>query len=439
MACPDSPLFARFMHVGRAVMVAVGVCVLHALRADAQSTVTCAQAGNNLLRLSKTGTCAAGEQLLAWPQNGSKGDKGDKGLKGDKGDRGDKGVPGQDGSDGDDGKQGPPGPPGPPGGSGGSGGGSSGSNSGVSTAGLKLPYQGTGTFGGYVFRITNTSGGSIGELAGPEAGVRGTNADGPGILGKSIAGRGIEGHSESKGGVVGMSTDGDGVAGTTPSATTAGIVGVAHRAAMFSGNVGVTGTFAVSGFKQFQIDHPLDPANKYLVHSSIESSDALDLYSGEVVLDARGQAVVRLPDWFESVNADFRYQLTAVGHPAPNLYIARRIASNRFAIAGGQSGQEVSWQVTAVRHDAWAADHPMRVEEEKPLDERGTYLYPQGFGQPAARSLSWKRHPDLMRIMCAGASSEACGVSPLAVAPEPSGRSAADGAVTVGGPGPEEP
>src|SRR5438128_1620054 len=34
----------------------------------------------------------------------------------------------------------------------------------------------------------------------------------------------------------------------------------------------------VAGFKKFKIDHPLAPANKYLVHVSIESSEAKNLY-----------------------------------------------------------------------------------------------------------------------------------------------------------------
>jgi hypothetical protein len=245
-------------------------------------------------------------------------------------------------------------------------------------------------------------------------GVEGTSESSSGMYGESTSGRGVEGVSESKGGVVGSSTDGDGVAGVTKSQSVAGVTGVGHRAAIFTGNVGVDGILLVSGFKKFQIDHPLDPVNKYLEHAAIESAEALYLYSGEIVLDHVGRAEVRLPDWFEALNGDFRYQLTAIGRPAPNLHIARKIALNRFTIAGGHPGQEISWQVTGARRDAWARAHPMRAEEEKPPEERGTYLYPQGFGEPASRSLAWRLHPDLMRIMCANTASEQCGDSPLA-------------------------
>lgn len=48
-----------------------------------------------------------------------------------------------------------------------------------------------------------------------------------------------------------------------------------------------------------------------------------------------------LPEWFETLNRDFRYQLTAVGAPGPNLYVAEEISGNHFKIAGGQPGAKV--------------------------------------------------------------------------------------------------
>ena len=107
-----------------------------------------------------------------------------------------------------------------------------------------------------------------------------------------------------------------------------------------------------------------------------------------------------LPDWFEAVNADFRYQLTAVGGPGPGLYIAERVRGGRFRIAGGTPGLEVSWQVTGVRQDAWARAHPLAVERPKHAAERGTYLHPEAHGQPAARGTA-------AAIQAAGAAAEA--------------------------------
>jgi hypothetical protein len=149
----------------------------------------------------------------------------------------------------------------------------------------------------------------------------------------------------------------------------------------FSGNLTVTGAIT-AGVKDFKIDHPLDPTNKYLYHSSVESSEMMNIYTGNAVLDSAGQARVSLPNWFEAVNADFRYQLTAIGAAAPGLHIAKEIANHEFSIAGGAPGMKVSWQVTGVRHDAYAKAHPLEVEVAKPADERGHYLHPEAFGQP---------------------------------------------------------
>jgi hypothetical protein len=148
-----------------------------------------------------------------------------------------------------------------------------------------------------------------------------------------------------------------------------------------SGDVSVSGSLSVSGVKHFKIDHPLDPANKYLNHSSVESSDMMNIYNGNVVLDEKGEAVVQLQDWFEALNREFRYQLTSVGE-FQQLYIAEEISGNHFRIAGGKPHGKVSWQVTGVRHDAYAETHRIPVEEEKKGAERGTYLHPELFEHP---------------------------------------------------------
>ncbi|MDO7849895.1 hypothetical protein Q5H92_26280 [Hymenobacter sp. M29] len=161
--------------------------------------------------------------------------------------------------------------------------------------------------------------------------------------------------------------------------------------AAITGSLGVSGgisaSFATAQVKNFKIDHPLDPANKYLYHTSVESPDMLDLYSGNVVLDAKGRGQVVLPDWFEALNRDFRYQLTSIGQAAPGLYIASPLQHNAFGIAGGAPGSTVSWQVTAVRHDAFANAHRSPVEVAKEPQNQGRYLAPEAFGQPAEQGI----------------------------------------------------
>lgn len=89
-----------------------------------------------------------------------------------------------------------------------------------------------------------------------------------------------------------------------------------------------------------------------------------NIYDGIVVLDDKGEATVILPDWFQALNKDFRYQLTCIGGWA-QVYIAEEIQNNKFKIAGGKSGMKISWQVTGIRHDKWAEENRIQVEQQK--------------------------------------------------------------------------
>lgn len=125
----------------------------------------------------------------------------------------------------------------------------------------------------------------------------------------------------------------------------------------------VNGDLNVTGTKNFYIEHPLEPG-RVLVHAAVESSEVLNVYSGNVLLDAEGAATVELPAWFEAINADVRYQLTPVGAAAPGLHVAEEVAGNRFRIAGGPAGLKVSWQLTAVRSDQRMIEHPFLSERD---------------------------------------------------------------------------
>jgi len=65
-------------------------------------------------------------------------------------------------------------------------------------------------------------------------------------------------------------------------------------AAILDGDTQVTGNLSKSG-GSFQIDHPLDPANRYLYHSFVESPDMKNIYDGNVTTDTSGHATVTLP------------------------------------------------------------------------------------------------------------------------------------------------
>ena len=162
----------------------------------------------------------------------------------------------------------------------------------------------------------------------------------------------------------------------------------------FKEDVVIFGSLSVQGFIEktgggFKIDHPIDPANKYLNHAYVESPDMMNVYNGNVILNPDGEAIVELPEWFEALNKDFRDQLTCIGGFAP-VFFAEEISNNRFKIAGGKSGMKVSWQVTGIRKDAYAEQNRMQVEVEKPDNERGKYLYPKTYGMPETKGINPK-------------------------------------------------
>jgi hypothetical protein len=169
------------------------------------------------------------------------------------------------------------------------------------------------------------------------------------------------------------------------------------HAAYFGGNVTISGSLSKAG-GSFKIDDPIDPANKYLSHSFVESPDMMNIYNGNVVTDGRGSAVVTMPDWFDALNRDFRYQLTVIGQFAQAI-VASEIAGNQFTIRTDKPNVKVSWQVTGIRQDAWANAHRIPVEEEKTEKTRGFYLHPELYQQPMERSIDWAERPELMMKM----------------------------------------
>jgi hypothetical protein len=171
-----------------------------------------------------------------------------------------------------------------------------------------------------------------------------------------------------------------------------------NYAGYFYGNVTVTGTLTKGG-GSFKIDHPLDPENKYLSHSFVESPDMMNIYNGNVVTDDRGYATITMPDWFEALNRDFRYQLTVIDEGDSDNYIwakvVRKIEGNHFEIRTNAPGVEVSWQVTGIRQDPYANKHRIPVEEDKPAAERGKYLHPDAYGKPMEEGIGVIKQPDL--------------------------------------------
>lgn len=270
--------------------------------------------------------------------------------------------------------------------------------SGVAGFTLSERLNASGVFGGGLVGVaggvtgsTTFPGGKVGVYG---TGANGRNLGGTGVYGESDSGLGVFGSSESSAGVAGLTTKGAGVRGV--SSQNIGVFGVSNGtgvlgwggvyAGYFFGDVHVTGNLSKGG-GGFTIDHPTDPANRLLRHSFVESPERKNFYDGVATCNHKGEAVVRLPDWFQVLNADFRYQLTPVGKPGPGLYVATELKKGRFTIRGGAKGLKVCWQVTGTRKDAWARANPMVVEEKKAGKERGKYLHPEAHGVSRDRGI----------------------------------------------------
>jgi hypothetical protein len=147
------------------------------------------------------------------------------------------------------------------------------------------------------------------------------------------------------------------------------------------GNTGATGV------KAFTIDHPEDPGNKVLRHFSVESNEVLNLYRGIVTLDGSGQAIVELPTYFDLINTNVSYQLTAIGTPQLP-YVLTEIQGNTFEVAG-EPNTKVSWTIYADRNDEYLQQHPeaAAVEVQKTGERQGKYLNPELYGMPDSSAI----------------------------------------------------
>lgn len=186
--------------------------------------------------------------------------------------------------------------------------------------------------------------------------------------------------------------------GTNYNSNTANILSV-DGDSDFTGNVTITGDLNVTGNiakggGTFKIDHPLDPENKYLIHSFVESPDMMNIYSGNATTDANGYVTVTLPRYFEAANKDFRYQLTTIGTFAQAI-IKEKIQNNKFVIQTNQPNVEVSWQITAVRADKFANEN--RIVPEKEKEFKGTYLHPELYGASKEQSESYVRNSEALK------------------------------------------
>jgi hypothetical protein len=201
-------------------------------------------------------------------------------------------------------------------------------------------------------------------------------------LATNVTGNSIGGYFESE------SPTGRGVVANLVDTT--GVRGVnnnnANGFAIYSvGNLGCTGT------KAFRIDHPLDPANKYLNHYCSEGPEPINSYSGTIRTDGKGYAWVQLPDYFSEINRDPRYQLTVLSNGDEFLQsmVSREIAGNRFQIRTSKPSVKVCWEVKATRNDAWVRQNGAPVEVDKVEGEKGLYQHPELYEKRAELGMDY--------------------------------------------------
>jgi hypothetical protein len=159
-----------------------------------------------------------------------------------------------------------------------------------------------------------------------------------------------------------------------------------------NGNTTFTGDVAISGMKQFVIDHPLDPDNQFLYHSVVEGPEQFNVYTGNARTDGNGQVVVSLPNYFEAINRDFRYQLTVLGGFAQAI-VGSPVQNNQFSIRTDKPNVDVSWQVWGIRNDAYARAYPFTAERPKTGVEVGSRFHPEVHNLPSDRSLGNRTNP----------------------------------------------
>ena len=238
----------------------------------------------------------------------------------------------------------------------------------VAVAGTCEASPGKG-FGGQFY------GGNVGVLGTSYAGNFGGNYAAIGVYGESNGTR-----NGTRIGVYGFGKGGEYNMGVYGGHNGQGRV---NWAGFFEGDINVTGFVRKSG-GTFVIDHPLDPENKLLYHSFVESPDMMNIYNGNATTDSTGTAVVELPSYFEALNKDFRYQLTAIGQNA-DAWIQEEVANNRFVIRSNIPNLKISWQVTGIRKDPFAEQNRIIPEVNKEGSDKGKYLHPEVYGLPAEK------------------------------------------------------
>ena len=126
----------------------------------------------------------------------------------------------------------------------------------------------------------------------------------------------------------------------------------------------------------FMIDHPLKPYTHVLQHSFVESPEMMNIYKGNTWIQ-NGKCKIKMPDWFIALNGknqdDYSYCLTNIGK-RNILWVEKEMNDNGEVVFAAEEDGKFSYIIYAVRHDPYAENHRIKVEEKK---DKKYYLYPE--------------------------------------------------------------
>ena len=274
-----------------------------------------------------------------------------------------------------------------------------------------ITSTGNTTGSGTVYAAYTSAGGSG---SGPKYGIRSTASAATGhkyagYFYANTSGTGSEqtngvygqGNSSGSGTVYGVR----GYAGGSGSGTKYAVYGSTsgsgtRYAGYFAGRVHISGPLTKpSG--SFLIDHVLDPKNKTLRHSFVESPEDLCLYRGQVKLNAKGEATVKMPDYFSALTKeeDATVTLTPIGRKPFLAGYEWNKKHTSFTIYG-EPARQVTYIVLADRDDPAIRHFRQPVEEAKGKGnfEKGKFIYPEAYGEPPEVELESEalelEHPD---------------------------------------------
>ncbi len=164
-----------------------------------------------------------------------------------------------------------------------------------------------------------------------------------------------------------------------------------------NGDMHITGSLS-KGAGSFLIDHPLDPLNKTLRHSFVESPENLCLYRGKIKLDSQGRATVEMPAYFPALTKEDEatVNLTAIGTQPFLLSFQWNQEHTAFTIFGSPDA-EAAYLVLADRDDPVIYQLRQPVEQEKGNGnfEKEQLLYPQAYGYPKTMGFDYHQQEQI--------------------------------------------